>query len=107
MKKAIILALVTLFALVLVGCADDGAPVGSTVRLNNPDGGQAEMYSPNPSSQLISTFEADTECEVLSGPSTVQDVTYWELSCSGGVDPILGEVFMVGWVDVAMIEVLD
>jgi len=106
MKKVIFPALGAVFAsLVLVGClaTEESAPVGAAVRLVDPNGGTIDMYeAPSPSSTTIANWPSDQECEVLSGPNTAADVTFWELECVEAA----GYVW-VGWVDVTKIEVLS
>jgi len=106
MKKAIVLALASMLAmLLLVGCAatEESAPVGASVRLLDPDGIHIGMReAPNPSTAVYLQLPVDLECEVVSGPKTTADVTFWKLDC-----PDVDGIRLVGWVDVTQFEVLD
>ena len=104
MKRAIILVLSAVFSLLLlVGCTatEESAPVGATVRLVALDGEFIDMYE-NPGVTVISNWPPNHECEVVSGPTTVEDVAYWKLECVESAGYI-----WVRWVDVTNIEVLD
>jgi hypothetical protein len=86
----------------------ESAPIGATILLLGSDGSYIDLY-PQPSSPLAAYLQvpAGVECEVLSGPRTITDITLWEIDCSWS-DECCGEGYgLWGWVDITNLEVLD
>jgi hypothetical protein len=108
MHKAIVLGLATaLGTLLLVGCTsiEETAPVGAMVRPLEP----IDMYeSPHPSATVIGVIPPENECEVLDGPRTAEDITFWKISCPHATNPFTEtQGSIIGWVEFEKLEVLD
>ena len=114
MKRGIVLALfAALASLLLIGCStldsepvEESAPVGASVRILGTEGSYVDAYY-----ELTSPLSLDwmvpagTECEVLSGPRSMEGITFWQVSCTWG--NTIESQDAPGWIDVASIEVLE
>lgn len=84
------------------------APISAKVLLLGSEGSYIDMY-PQPSSPLTPFLQvaAGVECEVLSGPRIITDITLWEIDCSWS-DEIDTEGYgLKGWVDIKNLELID